>query len=184
MTATQEKISHDFNHETTIGLKCSEEDRQDFYGYSPLSVQILEDFLKPAEMKNLNFPEGHPLFEIIKMEHFKFEQRIFGIARQFIQNYGGGMWVHNGDGIYCLTAEPTDRFHVVNGMNWSDEHCNTLEMGIALTLIALDGGMNSRCKEFANAMIYFRSTLMQLIEEQYEDGCTIINTNKIVRLID
>lgn len=177
-------LSPDANHENAINLKFESYQPQDLHGYSPLAEQILEDFLRPEAEEGLHFAPANPMFEIIKMEYFKFEQRCLNLARKFIEGYDGGVWSHNADGIYCINAEPTDRFHIINPYNWSEEHCNPLETGIALTIIALDGGMNSEHEDFADSMVYFRSRLMMMLEQQYEDGNTLLNTSKVIRIID
>ena len=184
MSNQQKNPSPNANHETTIGLKLNNLALSDLHCHSQLSEQILEDFLRPDAEEGLNFPPSHPMFGVIKMEHLMFEQRCLNLAGKFVEGYDGGMWSHNEDGIYCIQAEPTHRFHVSNAYNYSDEYCNPLETGLALTLIALDGSMNSANDKFARAMIYFRSRLMQLIEEQYEDENTILNTSKVIRIID
>lgn len=181
------------NHETEIVLRATAEDLKDFQGYSELSIKILEDFLKPEEEHNLNFPSSHPLYHIIKFGHLKFVQNVYYFATKFIEGYDGGNWVHGTNGIYCRWAEPTERFHISNPYNYSDEVCNPLETFLAITLIALGTlfdfkGKNGEYEEeydaFVNAMVFFRSKLMQLIEEQYEDGMPYINTSKVLSLID
>lgn len=181
--AAQRKLSHDFNHTTAIGLKVPQEELSDFYGYSELSQKILHDFIRP-DGKDWLIQPNDPIYHVIQREYLLFERRCYNLADKFIQDYNGGSWKHNEDGIFCIDADPTKRFHIINAMNYSDEECNPLETGLAITLIALDGGMNSANNTFAQAMIYFRSTLMQLIEEQYEADNSIINTTKIIRLID
>jgi len=184
MSDSTKNPSPDANHENTINLRFTEFQPKDLYGYSPLSEKILEDFLRPQAEEGLHFGSENPLFNLIKMEHFKFEQRCLNFAQQFIEGYDGGMWTHNGDGIYCLNAEPTQRFHIANPYNWSNEHCNPLETGTSITLMALDGGMYSAHEDFAKAMIYFRSRLMMILEQQYLDGNALINTSKVLRVID
>lgn len=183
MNATQEKTSHDFNHGKAIGLRASGIRLKSLEGYSALSIKILEDFLKPEEEENLNFSKNDAMYDLIKQEHAAFGLKCFDLAIEFIEDYAGGYWLHNADGIYCRWAKPNERFRVVNPHKRADETCNALEAGLAINLIALEGSMRSENPDFAKAMIYFRSRLMQLIEEQAKDGNTVINTEKVLSLI-
>lgn len=183
MIAIQETPSHNFNHKKAIGLRASGISLNSLEGYSTLSVKILEDFLKPEETQNLNFPPSDPMYELIKNEHAAFELNCFDRACYLIESYSGGYWVHSPDGIYCRWAEPEQRFNLVNKLKSSNETCNALEMGLVVTLMALDSAMRSENKDFAKAMIYFRSRLMQLIQEQAKDGNTVINTQKVLAIV-
>lgn len=167
------------NHTNTLELVTPIE-KICFYNTS--AYTIFHDFIIMSGRGWL-FPKNSPFAKFLAFNQGFFQARCFEQASDLIENYTGEIWKMNKNGIYCIDSKKSDRY-TLNSPNYTTAECNALEAGLVVTIFALDVMMRHSNNEFASAMCFYREYLITLIKDQTKLEKTVIDSEKILKLID